>query len=223
MQPLRTARIKEGYGTIQRDVMCLHGLPIHAKAVYALLVSYAGQKSACFPTVVTMSRNLDICKQLVIDSIRQLEVANLVQVERNPGKGSKYYPQYILADDAPTPPPAAPAPVIPRPRRVADRNFPKEWKIPFPSRAFEEAWAKWMAYRTEIKKPYKRAQTVQSILDKLGEFDEEFSIQLIEQSMNNEYQGLVFNDTPRKYQQYLKAKGNDNDTPPSGKRLSTTF
>jgi len=96
---MRTARIKEGYGTIQRDVMCAKGLSVYAKAIYSLFVSYAGQKSACYPSITTICRNLKLSKPTVIGSIRELEQMQLLVVERTQGKGSVYYPCYILAGE----------------------------------------------------------------------------------------------------------------------------
>jgi hypothetical protein len=75
---------------------------------------------------------------------------------------------------------------------------------PFNSPDFLNAWRTWMDYRKEIKKPYKSKKSEQAALKQLSEFDETFSIKLIERSIAGGYQGLVFDDTKANY---LKAHG----------------
>jgi hypothetical protein len=70
---------------------------------------------------------------------------------------------------------------------------------PFNSPNFLNAWNTWMDYRKEIKKPYKSKKSEQAALKQLSEFDEPFSIQLIERSIAGGYQGLVFDNTKAEY------------------------
>lgn len=89
-------RIKEGYGIVQRDVMCMEGLSIYAKAVYALFISYAGQKDCCYPSIKTICKNLDISYPTVTKAIKELEEVKLLEVDRTLGESSVYYPNYIM-------------------------------------------------------------------------------------------------------------------------------
>ncbi len=98
---MRTVGIKAGYGIIQRDIMTMENLSIHSKAVYALLVSYAGQKNSCYPGFDTMAEKLDISRPTVIKAIKGLEDKELVRVERENGKGNTYYPTYIKDGEEP--------------------------------------------------------------------------------------------------------------------------
>ena len=92
-------RIKEGYGIVQRDVMCMENLSIHAKAVYALFVSYTGQKDCCFPAIKTVCKNLGISYPTVTKAIKELEEIQLLSVDRTLGESSIYYPNYVLKSE----------------------------------------------------------------------------------------------------------------------------
>ena len=93
-------RIKEGYGIVQRDVMCMQELSVYAKAVYALFSSYTGQKNCCYPTVRTICRNLKLSRPTITNAIKELEQVKLLEVERTLGESSVYYPRYIMAAEA---------------------------------------------------------------------------------------------------------------------------
>ena len=115
---MRTARIKEGYGTIQRDIMTMKGLSVHAKAIYALFVSYSGQKDCCYPSLGTIRNNLDISVPTIIKGIKELEALQLLTVERTLGEASIYYPNYILVAEA-----QSVSPRIPEEKKVPEQPF----------------------------------------------------------------------------------------------------
>ena len=50
---MRTGRIKQGYGLIQKCIMKMD-IDIYAKSVYCLLVSYAGADESCYPSLNSM-------------------------------------------------------------------------------------------------------------------------------------------------------------------------
>uniref|UniRef100_UPI00262085CA helix-turn-helix domain-containing protein n=1 Tax=uncultured Microscilla sp. TaxID=432653 RepID=UPI00262085CA len=85
-------------------------------------------------------------------------------------------------------------------------SLASEVKLPFASDTFKQAWDDWLKYRTEIKKPYKSALSVQRILDKLAGFEEAFALELIGKSIANGWQGLVFAKTGEQYQEWLATK-----------------
>ncbi len=88
----------------------------------------------------------------------------------------------------------------------AKKAAPKEIKLPFASDTFKQAWDDWLKYRTEIKKPYRSTLSIQRILDKLAVFEEAFALELIEKSIANSWQGLVFAKTGEQYEAWLAAK-----------------
>jgi hypothetical protein len=77
--------------------------------------------------------------------------------------------------------------------------------LPFKSQKFESAWIKWIKYRKEIGKPYKSIESQKGALKQLSVFDEDYAIGLIERSISNQYQGLIFENT---MSEYLKFKNN---------------
>lgn len=57
--------------------------------------------------------------------------------------------------------------------------------------------------------PKWRTKTIHAIqmqLNKLGEYELDFVMELLDNSIMNEWQGIVYSDTPKKYQEWLKKK-----------------
>lgn len=61
---------------------------------------------------------------------------------------------------------------------------------PFVTDRFVNAWSLWLDHRKALKKPYRSALSQQTALKKLSEFDEETAIRIINQSIENDWQGL---------------------------------
>lgn len=72
----------KGYGTVQRDFMKLK-ISVYAKCVYTLLRTYTGDKTACFPSLATITDNLGISKTTVLKAIKELEKIEMVAVKRS--------------------------------------------------------------------------------------------------------------------------------------------
>ncbi len=110
MKRISRARIKPGYGIVQRDVMCWHPeeLSVYGKAIYGLLVAYAGEKEYCFPSQPTLMQDLGLSKPTVIKGTRELEALDLVGVLRTKGEVNRYYPKYIADDPEPLEIPSIP-------------------------------------------------------------------------------------------------------------------
>lgn len=97
--------------------------------------------------------------------------------------------------------------VIDKPINLKPINQEQQTLIfPFDSLKFIEAWKNWNEYRSEIKKPYKSVKSEQAALNALKEFNEEFSISLINRSISNQWQGLIFKDTELEFRK-LNQKG----------------
>jgi hypothetical protein len=95
---------------------------------------------------------------------------------------------------------------------------------PFNSSDFLRAWNNWKEHRMEKKKPYKSARGEQAGLNQLGQFDEEFSIMLINRSIDSNWQGLVFTETKREYERLRTADERKNGQVtfvPASKRKSS--
>jgi hypothetical protein len=98
---MKTARIKDGYGIVQREIMTDEKVDVFGKAIYSLLVSYAGEKQSCYPSLKTICENLKISKPTVIKGIKQLiERGFLVADKRKTKLGEHeaniYFPMYIM-------------------------------------------------------------------------------------------------------------------------------
>lgn len=75
-----------------------------------------------------------------------------------------------------------------------------ELSFPHTSEKFIKTWDLWMSQPKQLKKPVSAHQLN---LDKLGKYDEEFAIELLELAVANNYQGVVFINTNRHYQMWL--------------------
>lgn len=78
-----------------------------------------------------------------------------------------------------------------------------ELSFPHTSEKFMKTWDLWMSQPKQLKKPVSAHQLN---LDKLGKYDEEFAIELLELAVANNYQGVVFINTNRHYQMWLNDK-----------------
>jgi hypothetical protein len=79
--------------------------------------------------------------------------------------------------------------------------------LPYETENFKKAWAGFLQHRKEIKKPFKSKRSEQAALKQLSEFNEEFSIRLIETSIAGGYQGLVYTNTPEEFIKFQKSNG----------------
>lgn len=99
--------------------------------------------------------------------------------------------------------------------KVTDKDKEKEAEkkiiYPFDSDTFKEKWKLWNAYRKEKGCPYKTETSEQMALKKLSEFDEQFAIGLIETSISNQWQGLIFTKTKHEYNEQRKQSASSTD------------
>ena len=84
--------------------------------------------------------------------------------------------------------------------------------LPFPSDKFRETWE---ALCEEKNWKGKTQKALQLTLNKLGRYDEEFAIELMEKTIENGWKGCVFADTDAKYQEWMSARqlAKDNAVP----------
>lgn len=68
--------------------------------------------------------------------------------------------------------------------------------LPFDTPDFKTAWETWLAYRVEIKKPYKSEKSQQAQLVEFSKYDERTAIAMIHQSIKNSWQGIFELKTP---------------------------
>ena len=75
--------------------------------------------------------------------------------------------------------------------------------FPYQSEKFMLLWNELVKMPKWRKKPF---SALQLTLNKLSEFDEDFSIQLIENAITGSYQGIIFSNTKEKYEQFKQQK-----------------
>jgi hypothetical protein len=87
--------------------------------------------------------------------------------------------------------------VIPPPTQKPKlKNQPEALQFPFTGPEFLEAWNKLITLPKWKKKPL---SAIQTSLNQLSRYDEEFSVKLIEKAHAGNYQGVVFDDTDEKF------------------------
>jgi hypothetical protein len=122
------------------------------------------------------------------------------RVQKTAGEGCKKLHPYNKEDnkeDITTPTPSC------------EDDIPWTEGLPFDSKAFSEAWASWIEYRKEMKKPLKPT-TVKAQWKELVKWGEQKSIEAIEQSIKMGWQGL-FEPRQNGFNQYNKKPLTAND------------
>ena len=79
-----------GYGIVSRTLMTDPRIDIKAKAIYALLCSYAGTEETAFPSVDTIRRNLIISKDTYYKHMKQLKETGYIVVNSMPSEAGKF-------------------------------------------------------------------------------------------------------------------------------------
>ncbi|UNM95922.1 helix-turn-helix domain-containing protein [Ignatzschineria rhizosphaerae] len=100
-----------GFGTVEKWVLTDPKINIHAKAIYSLLCAYAGGKDSAFPSVDTLTVQLNISKDTIYKYIKELREKGVIEVEqiREGGRFSRniytllnYNPNMILTESGST-------------------------------------------------------------------------------------------------------------------------
>lgn len=76
------SKMPTGYGIVQTEIMKLKDISIQAKAIYCLLASYTGSKEYCFPSIKTISDDLQISEKLVYKYMKELKNKGLIVVSK---------------------------------------------------------------------------------------------------------------------------------------------
>ena len=92
----------EGFFKLPNDVFRIK-LDLYAFKVYAYLVSCAGSKGECWPSIPTMSEQLGIAKATVQSRLKELEERGFIEIENKSGLSKNGKPRtfnnhYIVHD-----------------------------------------------------------------------------------------------------------------------------
>jgi hypothetical protein len=94
--------------------------------------------------------------------------------------------------------------------------MPQEMPVPFEDDLFAELWVKLLSMPKWRRKPI---SAIELAVNKLRRYEMDFAADLIENAIIGEYQGVVFPDTPRKYEIWKQQKNNQN----GAKQANATF
>jgi len=71
------------YGLVNENILKNPGLSIQAKALYAVLCTYADTNRKCYPSINTLSNNLNKSKIQIRRYLRELKQNNYLKKEKN--------------------------------------------------------------------------------------------------------------------------------------------
>lgn len=95
-------------------------------------------------------------------------------------------------------------------REIEDKNNPLN--LPFSSPSFLDSWNK---LRKQPKWKKKTQAALQKCLDQLSSYPEEFALMLIDTALANDWQGVVFPDTPEAFKKWEKTRAGESAPGPS--------
>jgi DNA-binding MarR family transcriptional regulator len=67
------------YGIVSRNIILAPEISLQAKALYAALACYANKERSCFPSISTLSNDLNVSISTIKRLIRELKNKNLIQ------------------------------------------------------------------------------------------------------------------------------------------------
>lgn len=85
--------------------------------------------------------------------------------------------------------------------------MPQEMPVPFQNDLFAELWVKLLSMPKWRRKPI---SAIELAVNKLQRYEMDFAADLVENAIIGEYQGVVFPDTPRKYEIWKQQKNIQN-------------
>jgi|TARA_R110000796_G_scaffold72717_1_gene164045 hypothetical protein len=74
-------KLKYRYGIVSRDIILNPDVTLQAKALYAVLSCYANKQRSCFPSISTLSNDLNVSTKTINRLI--LELKNKNYIHRN--------------------------------------------------------------------------------------------------------------------------------------------
>lgn len=78
--------------------------------------------------------------------------------------------------------------------------------LDFNSAEMKAAWQAWITYKAETKRDYYlNVESQRRAMTRLLNYDERFSIQLLESAMENQYSGFHFVNTPSQYEHWKRS------------------
>ena len=77
-------KLKYRYGIVSRDIILNPDVTLQAKALYAVLSCYANKQRSCFPSILTLSNDLNGSERTIKRLIKELKTKHFVhRIGRN--------------------------------------------------------------------------------------------------------------------------------------------
>lgn len=67
------------FGIVNREVILSPDISIKAKALYSVLACYANKERTCFPSISTLSNDLNVSESTIKRLIKELKTKNLIK------------------------------------------------------------------------------------------------------------------------------------------------
>jgi DNA-binding MarR family transcriptional regulator len=70
---------KYRYGIVSRDIILAPDITLQAKALYSALACYANKKRTCYPSLLTLSNDLNVSERTIKRLIKELKTKDLIK------------------------------------------------------------------------------------------------------------------------------------------------
>lgn len=67
------------FGIVSRDIILAPDVSLQSKALYAALACYANKQRSCFPSISTLSNDLNVSERTIKRLIKELKTNNLIK------------------------------------------------------------------------------------------------------------------------------------------------
>jgi len=67
------------FGIVSRDIILAPNITLQAKALYSALACYANKERTCFPSISTLSNDLNVSERTIKRLIKELKTNNLIK------------------------------------------------------------------------------------------------------------------------------------------------
>lgn len=70
---------KYRFGIVSRDIILAPNITLQAKALYSALACYANKERTCFPSISTLSNDLNVSERTIKRLIKELKTKDLIK------------------------------------------------------------------------------------------------------------------------------------------------
>jgi len=70
---------KYRFGIVSRDIILAPDITIQAKALYSALACYANKERTCYPSISTLSNDLNVSERTIKRLIKELKTKDLIK------------------------------------------------------------------------------------------------------------------------------------------------